>query len=154
VRTHWQAYLAGAEAAGKHADPLTWRVARSILVTDSDEQAREFINEAGNSITAYYNYLFTQLGRAGAIKIFMPTPQVAEADITLTAVLDSMVIAGSATRVTDQLIAFVDEVGPFGGLLSAFHEWDRKELWKASMRRLIEEVMPRIGGYCRDKFAA
>ena len=154
VRSHWQAYCAGAEAAGLRPDPRTWRISRSILVTDSQEQANEFLAEQGNSIQAYYNYLFTQLGRAGAIKIFMPTPSTEENDITLQAVIDSMVIAGSASRVTDQLVAFIDEVGPFGCLLAAFHEWDRKELWKVSMQRLITEVMPQVRNYSRQKLAA
>jgi alkanesulfonate monooxygenase SsuD/methylene tetrahydromethanopterin reductase-like flavin-dependent oxidoreductase (luciferase family) len=153
IRSHWEAYCAGAEAAGRHPDPRTWRVSRSILVTDSHAEAQDFLAEPGNSIWVYYNYLFTQLGRAGAVKIFMPSPTTAEADITLQTAMDSMVLAGPARAVTDQLIAFIDEVGPFGGLLAAFHEWDRKPLWKASMQRLAEEVMPRVSDYCRGKLA-
>lgn len=151
VRSHWQAYRAGAEAAGLRPDPRTWRVSRSILVTDSQQEAEEFLAERGNSIEVYYNYLFTQLGRAGAIKIFMPTPTTADADITLRAVMDSMVIAGTARHVVDRLVAFIDEVGPFGGLLAAFHEWDREALWKSSMRQLATEVMPTVSDYARAK---
>jgi hypothetical protein len=44
--------------------------------------------------------------------------------------MDAMVIAGPSAHVVDRLIAFIDEVGPFGGLLAAFHEWDRKTLWQ------------------------
>jgi alkanesulfonate monooxygenase SsuD/methylene tetrahydromethanopterin reductase-like flavin-dependent oxidoreductase (luciferase family) len=153
IRSHWEAYCAGAEAAGRRPDPRTWRVSRTILVTDSHAEAQDFLAEQGNSIRVYYNYLFTQLGRAGAVKIFMPSPTTAEADITLQAAMESMVMAGPARAVTDQLVAFIDEVGPFGGLLAAFHEWDRKPLWKASMQRLAEEVMPRISDYSRGKLA-
>ena len=154
VRSQWEAYQAGAAAAGLRADPKTWRVARSILVTDSEEEARGYLAETGNAIHAYYNYLFTQLGRAGARKIFLTERGGAEDDLTLQAVMDAMVIAGSAGHVVDRLIDFIDQVGPFGGLLATFHEWDRKALWQQSMRRLIEDVLPKVRQYCDVKLAA
>jgi alkanesulfonate monooxygenase SsuD/methylene tetrahydromethanopterin reductase-like flavin-dependent oxidoreductase (luciferase family) len=134
--------------------PKTWRVARSILVTDSEEEARGYLAEPGNAIHAYYNYLFTQLGRAGARKIFLTERGGAEDDLTLPAVMDAMVIAGPVGHVVDRLIDFIDQVGPFGGLLPTFHEWDRKALWQQSMRRLIEDVLPKVRQYCNIKLAA
>lgn len=109
VRSHWTSYCRGAEAAGKRPDPTTWRVARSILVTDSAQTAKDYLATAGNAIEGYYNYLFTQLGRAGARKIFLVEEDMAEEDLTLESVIDSMVIAGSPEQVTDRLVAFVDE---------------------------------------------
>jgi alkanesulfonate monooxygenase SsuD/methylene tetrahydromethanopterin reductase-like flavin-dependent oxidoreductase (luciferase family) len=154
VRSHWESYEAGAVAAGLHPDPKTWRVARSLLVTESEEEARGYLAEEGNAIHAYYNYLFTQLGRAGARKIFLTEKGGREDDLTLQGVMDAMVIAGPAGYVTDRLIDVIDQVGPFGGLLTAFHEWDRKALWQASMRRLIEDVVPKVRQYCEVKLAA
>jgi alkanesulfonate monooxygenase SsuD/methylene tetrahydromethanopterin reductase-like flavin-dependent oxidoreductase (luciferase family) len=154
VRSQWEAYEAGAAAAGLRPDPKSWRIARTILVTDSDEEARNYLAEDGNAVWSYYNYLFTQLGRAGARKIFLTEKTGREEDLTLEAVMDAMVIAGPASHVVDRLIAFIDEVGPFGGLLSAFHEWDRKALWQNSMRRLVEQVVPKVRQYCNVKLAA
>jgi alkanesulfonate monooxygenase SsuD/methylene tetrahydromethanopterin reductase-like flavin-dependent oxidoreductase (luciferase family) len=154
VRSQWEAYQAGAAAVGLRPDPKTWRVARSILVTDSEEEARGYLAEPGNAIHAYYNYLFTQLGRAGARKIFLTERGGAEDDLTLPAVMDAMVIAGPVGHVVDRLIDFIDQVGPFGGLLPTFHEWDRKALWQQSMRRLIEDVLPKVRQYCNIKLAA
>lgn len=93
----------------KRPDPTTWRVARSILVTDSAQTAKDYLATAGNAIEGYYNYLFTQLGRAGARKIFLVEEDMAEEDLTLESVIDSMVIAGSPDQVTDRLVAFIDE---------------------------------------------
>jgi alkanesulfonate monooxygenase SsuD/methylene tetrahydromethanopterin reductase-like flavin-dependent oxidoreductase (luciferase family) len=144
VRSQWAAFEAGAKEAGRKADPASWRVARSILVTETDQQARDYLATPDNAIRSYYNYLFTQLSRAGAIKIFMMKPDTQPEEITLEKVLDSMVIAGSARTVTEKLASFRDEVGPFGGLLCTFHEWDQKQMWKSSMRRMIDEVLPAI----------
>ena len=154
IRSHWEAYKAGADASGRRADPATWRISRSILVTDSEAQAQEYLAEQGNAIWAYYNYLYTQLGRAGARKIFLTREGIDEADLTLQQVMDAMVIAGPSAHVVDRLIAFIDEVGPFGGLLAAFHEWDRKTIWQNSMHRLVNEVMPRVRSYCQTKMLA
>ncbi|WGF87417.1 LLM class flavin-dependent oxidoreductase [Marinivivus vitaminiproducens] len=154
VRSHWASYCQGAEAGGRRPDPATWRVARSILVTDSARRAEDYLARPGNAIEGYYTYLFTQLGRAGARKIFLLAEDMAEDDLTLPAVLDSMVIAGSPDQVTDKLVAFIDEVGPFGGLLAAFHEWDDKAIWQGSMRHLVETVMPKVADYGRSKLAA
>ena len=154
VRSHWEAYEAGAAATGLRPDPKTWRIARSLLVTDSQDEARDYLAEDGNAIHAYYNYLFTQLGRAGARKIFLTEKTEVEEDLTLQAVMDAIVIAGSVGYVVDRLIDFIDQVGPFGGLLAAFHEWDRKALWQNSMRRLVEDVLPKVRQYCAAKLAA
>ena len=49
-------------------------------------------------------------------------------------------IAGSATSVEDQLIDVVDQLGPFGTLVSVGHDWDKTDLWQNSIRRLAEKV--------------
>lgn len=154
VRSHWEAYQAGAAAAGGLADPATWRIARSVLVTRDEAEARDYLAEPGNAIWSYYNYLYIQLGRAGARKIFQTREDGNVEDLTLDEVMDAMVIAGPPGYVVDRLVAFIDEVGPFGTLLAAFHEWDRKRLWQSSMRRMIEEVMPKVRPYCEKKLAA
>ena len=55
-----------------------------------------------------------------------------------------MIIAGSPRRVVDQLVALRDEVGHFGTLLMAGHDWDQPKLWRRSMELLATEVMPRF----------
>ena len=63
----------------------------------------------------------------------------------LASAVSAIVIGGSAETVLDKLVAFRDEVGPFGTLLMTGHDWDDKALWQASMRRLARDVMPRFG---------
>ena len=49
---------------------------------------------------------------------------------------------GSAATVLDRLIALHDDVEYFGTLIATGHDWDDGELWRGSMRRLAEDVMP------------
>jgi len=58
-----------------------------------------------------------------------------------------MIIAGSPRRVLDQLVALRDEIGHFGTLLMAGHDWDRPALWRRSMELLARDVMPRFGAH-------
>ena len=36
----------------------------------------------------------------------------------------------------------------------AFHEWDRPEMWKGSMRKLREDIMPKLSQHAASKLAA
>jgi len=140
--SHWQVYTQGAEEAGRTPDRATWRVARSVLGTETDAEA--YLARPGNSIAAYFNYLLVQFRRAGLSKIMIDDPAMDESDLTLAYCLDRMVIAGSPATVRDRLIDLVDRIGPFGTLLAAFHEWDDAPLWRDSMERLASKVMPQV----------
>src|SRR5262249_1755595 len=142
LRTHWQGYAAGAESKGARPDRAKWRIPRSILVTDSEGRAADYLASAGNTIRGYYNHLFRHVTRTKNLQIFKTAPDVAAENVTLDAGIEAMVIAGTAKSVTERLVALVDDIGPFGGLLMAFHEWDNRALWQRSMQVLAQEVMP------------
>ena len=71
-------------------------------------------------------------------------PDMSDEATTVDAVKRGMIIAGSPGRVLDQLVALREEIGPFGTLLMAGHDWDRPALWKRSMELLATQVMPRF----------
>lgn len=149
--THWNAYTAAAREAGREPDRSLWRVARTMLVTDDDATAAEYLATDGNTILDYYTYMFTQFQRTNNMRVFMTKPDMAIEDVSLAAAVDAMVISGSPRSVIDRLVALVDEIGPFGGLLMAFHEWDRKDLWQRSMQLLVESVMPAVTAYASSR---
>lgn len=43
IKGHWEQFAPGCKAAGRKADRSKWRVARSLLVTDSDAEAAEYL---------------------------------------------------------------------------------------------------------------
>src|SRR5205807_10613345 len=54
LRGHWERYAVGCGQAGRRPDPSIWRVARCILVTDSDAEAEAYLADPGNGLSYYY----------------------------------------------------------------------------------------------------
>ncbi len=58
--------------------------------------------------------------------------------------VDSLVMAGTVDKIVDDLLAFREEVGDFGTLVYAGHDWVDPALGKRSMELMATEVMPRV----------
>ncbi len=152
VATHWPTYVAGAEAAGWIPDPAIWRVGRSVLVTDSDAQADEILNDPDGVFSWYYLYLNAQ-GRLAAGDFSKDIDWAAAKQAAMAKAKD-LVIAGSAETVLDKLVAFRDTVGDFGTLMLTGHDMDGSQpLWRRSFTRMAEEVAPRLAKYMADQRA-
>jgi alkanesulfonate monooxygenase SsuD/methylene tetrahydromethanopterin reductase-like flavin-dependent oxidoreductase (luciferase family) len=145
LRGHWERYVEGCTKAGRSADPAIWRVARCILVTESNTEAEEYLSDPESALAFYYRFFRHSMSQ-GRQALFMIKPDLALSDeaTTVEAITRSQVIAGSSARVLDQLVALRDEAGPFGTLLATGHDWDRPALWRRSMELLARDVMPRF----------
>jgi alkanesulfonate monooxygenase SsuD/methylene tetrahydromethanopterin reductase-like flavin-dependent oxidoreductase (luciferase family) len=148
LRGHWERYVEGCERAGRRPDPDVWRVSRSVLVTESDAEAEDYLADPDNALSFYYRFFlfsFTHLRKA----LHMVKPDLAMPDeaVTVDAIKRGMIIAGNPGRVLDQLVALRDEVGHFGTLLMAGHDWDQPKLWRRSMELLAGDVMPRFAAH-------
>jgi alkanesulfonate monooxygenase SsuD/methylene tetrahydromethanopterin reductase-like flavin-dependent oxidoreductase (luciferase family) len=145
LRGHWEKYVEGCEAAGRRPDPGVWRVSRSVLVTETDAQAEDYLADPDSGLSFYYKFFIHSFAQ-GRKALFMikPDPDMPDAATTVDAVKRGMIIAGSPGRVLDQLVALREEIGPFGTLLMAGHDWDRPTLWRRSMELLATQVMPRF----------
>jgi alkanesulfonate monooxygenase SsuD/methylene tetrahydromethanopterin reductase-like flavin-dependent oxidoreductase (luciferase family) len=154
AKTHWQQYRAGAEANGRRADREQWRLARTILVTETDDEARDYLADESCSIGWYYLYLRDNLATYKLLKIFKPSEAIPDEEVTFPKCVEWMVIHGSPKRVLDQLVALVDEVGYFGTLLLTHKDWDRPALHKRSMTLLAEEIMPKLRRHLEQVRAA
>ena len=122
---------------------VIWRVSRSVLVTESDAEAEDYLADPENGLSFYYTFFhfsFSQLRKA----LFMVKPDLEMPDeaVTVDAIKRGMIIAGSPARVLEQLVALREETGPFGTLLMAGHDWDQPKLWRRSMVLLARDVMP------------
>jgi alkanesulfonate monooxygenase SsuD/methylene tetrahydromethanopterin reductase-like flavin-dependent oxidoreductase (luciferase family) len=145
LRGHWEKYVEGCEAAGRRPDPGVWRVSRSVLVTETDAQAEDYLADPDSGLSFYYKFFIHSFAQ-GRKALFMikPDPDMPDAATTVDAVKRGMIIAGRSERVLEQLVALREEIGPFGTLLMAGHDWDRPTLWKRSMELLATQVMPRF----------
>ena len=64
--------------------------------------------------------------------------------MTLDAICDRLIIHGTPGEVADKLLAFRDEVGDFGTLLYAGHDWADREIARRSKVLMAERVMPLV----------
>ena len=82
--------------------------------------------------------------KAGLANLFKIDQYHADVDLELDEIVRQLVIFGTPENVTDQLLAFRDEVGPFGTLLYAGHDWKDRELAVRSMELMAIDVIPAI----------
>jgi alkanesulfonate monooxygenase SsuD/methylene tetrahydromethanopterin reductase-like flavin-dependent oxidoreductase (luciferase family) len=146
VASHWAIYSKTRAEAGKRASGEDWRVARNIMVAPTDAEAydRVFGEQASNHYL--FDYVRTVLDGVGQLSIMKPRPDMADKDATVEAIIDGCTLYGSPKTMLDKLVAFREEVGPFGTLLMTGVDWlGPNEAWeRQSMQLMAEEVMPQF----------
>ena len=144
VATHRQSYVDGCRQGGRPADLRNWRVAKSVFVADDLATARAYALGPGSPYVHYYDSLVTKLVKNGRANLFKEDQSMPDEAVTLEGVLDRLVIWGTPDKVADELAAFREEVGPFGTLLYAGHDWADPALARRSMALMAEQVLPRM----------
>jgi alkanesulfonate monooxygenase SsuD/methylene tetrahydromethanopterin reductase-like flavin-dependent oxidoreductase (luciferase family) len=147
VASHWQAYVQGAQGAGHTPEPRNWRVARSVFVADSQAQAEDYLAQETCSLRVYFEYILNTLVSLNYIDIFKSRPDMTDAEVTVDHCIKEMVIYGDSKSVVEQFVAFSEVTGPFGTLMTTFHEWDNEALWRRSMELMVQQVMPQLRDY-------
>ena len=144
VRTHWPNYVLGCEKGGRRADPKNWRVAKSIFVADDRATARRYATGPDGPYHFYYRSLFTKLKAAGRANLFKTYKDQPDEALNVETIVDQLVIHGTPDEVADQILAFREQIGDFGTLLYAGHDWMDKTLARRSMELMAGEVMPAV----------
>lgn len=144
VKTHWSKYLEGCAEARRIAEIGDWRVAKSIFVADDLETARRYATSPDGPYYNYYRSIVTKMLRSGRGAIFKRDQSAPDDSVTVEDVVDQLVIWGTPDKVADELAAFREEVGEFGTLLYAGHDWADKALAIRSMELMAEQVGPRF----------
>lgn len=149
VRSHWDQYVQGCESVGARPDRSKWRIARSILVGDSDAAVADYLAEDSASYNWYYDYIVEDMAAFNMLKVLKPSMDIPDSEVTRQNCMDWMVMSGSPKTVLDKLVAFVDDVGgPFGTLLATQKDWDQPAIHKRSMELLQNDVMPKLRQHC------
>jgi alkanesulfonate monooxygenase SsuD/methylene tetrahydromethanopterin reductase-like flavin-dependent oxidoreductase (luciferase family) len=144
VRTHWPNYVEGCAKGGRPADPANWRVAKSIFVADDAATARRYATDPKGPYYFYYHSLFTKLQRAGRANLFKTHKDQPEAELNVPTIVEQLVIHGTPDQVAEKILAFREQVGDFGTLLYAGHDWMDKKLARRSMELMADKVMPAV----------
>lgn len=144
VKTHWGKYVEGCAAGGRRANPANWRVAKSIFVADDMATARRYATSPDGPYYGYYRSIVTKMlanKRAGLFKRDQKAP---DSSVTVEGVIDDLVIWGTPDKVANELLAFQAEIGEFGTLLYAGHDWADRTLAIRSMELMANRVMPAV----------
>lgn len=146
VATHWAIYAKACDELGKPASGETWRVGRNIMIAPSDGEARDRVFGEQGANHYFFTYMREVLGRAKLLSRIKPRPDMLDDEVTVEGITGACVLHGSPTTVLDKLVAFRDEVGPFGSLLMTGLDWSGpNEAWeRQSMQLLAADVMPKF----------
>ncbi len=144
VASHKGKYIEGCEQGGRKADLANWRVAKSVFVSEDPAAARDYVMRPDSPYLYYYNSLLTKLKKNGRSNLFKEDQSMHDDEVTLDYVMDKLVIFGTPQKVADDLLAFREEVGQFGTLLYAGHDWGDVELARRSKILMTEKVLPLI----------
>lgn len=150
VATHKACYEEACRLGGSEVDFSNWRVAKNIFVAEDHRVAENYARGAGSPYVHYFSSVFTKLVKNGRSNLFKDDPSMPDDKLTLDNVLDRLVIFGTPDEVADKILAFREEVGPFGTLLYAGHDWRDVMLAKTSMRLMAERVIPVVNAVIGD----
>jgi alkanesulfonate monooxygenase SsuD/methylene tetrahydromethanopterin reductase-like flavin-dependent oxidoreductase (luciferase family) len=139
---HWQDYCAERRAHNLPLEPAKWRAGRTLLVTETDAEARDYLKSPGNSLEWYFKYISGLTRHGGFVHMLKSHPEMPDDEVTPRYCIDTMVIAGSPRTVAERLAAFREEVGPFETLITSHHDWVPRDMWRRHMHLLSHEVMP------------
>ena len=108
-----------------------WRVAKSVFVAEDETAAHALCARAEEPVRPLLQFAVHQAGEERAVQSVQGGSGHAgrRSDARLCA--RSVVICGTPVEVAEQLLAFREEVGPFGTLLYAGHDWADPGLAKA-----------------------
>jgi alkanesulfonate monooxygenase SsuD/methylene tetrahydromethanopterin reductase-like flavin-dependent oxidoreductase (luciferase family) len=146
VATHWQTYSKACAETGRPARGENWRVARNVMVAESDAEAQDRVFSADGSNRYFYTYMREVLSRVGILSVMKPDPDMPDDKATVEVITEGCMLYGSPKTFIDKLIAFREEVGPFGTLLMTGLDWSgvNRDWERNSMRLLAQEVMPKV----------
>jgi len=150
VKTHWPKYAEGCARAGREARSDDWRVAKSIFVAEDDATVRRVTRLPGNLFAHYFRNLQRKGQATRGNAFFKHDPAVPDTALTDEYLVSQMLIAGTVNEVVDRLLAFREQVGPFGRLLYCGHDWADPAAMRRSMELMAEEVMPRVNRELRE----
>ena len=117
-------------------------MAKSIFVADDERTAKRYATDPKGPYRFYYHSLFTKLQRGGRAIGFKTDREQPDEALNVPTIVEQLVIYGTPERVTDQLLALREQVGDFGTLLYAGHDWTDKHRARRSMELMAAKVMP------------
>ena len=138
----WNNYALGCEEVGRTPQRKDYRVARSIFLADTTEEAQR--RARSNSMAKFHEYAGVLLDRAAGRLIVKRDPEMSDADCDLDYLMSEQIIAGDVDEVLRRLMLMIEEAGQFGTLVLMGYDLDDREGWFHSMELFSTELMPAL----------
>lgn len=138
----WQAYEAAALEAGRQPRRDDFKVARSIFLADSTQEACRRVRS--NSLGRNFEYIGRLFDKGGGRRVYKRDPAMSDTACNLDYLMGEQIIAGSPDEVLRRLLVLIEETGPFGTLVLMSYDWDDKQSWLHSMELFARELMPAL----------
>ena len=142
ARIPWKTFEAAALEAGHRPSRAEWKVARSIFLADSTQEARR--RARANSLGKNYEYIGRLFDKGLGRKVYKRDQAMSDADCNLDYLMGEQIIAGSPDEVLRRLLLLIEETGTFGTLILMSYDWDDKQSWLRSMELFARELMPAL----------
>jgi alkanesulfonate monooxygenase SsuD/methylene tetrahydromethanopterin reductase-like flavin-dependent oxidoreductase (luciferase family) len=139
----WQTYEKAALEAGRKPKRTDFKVARSIFLADTTQEARQRVRT--NSLGRNFEYIgrLWDKGPTGR-RTYKRDPAMSDADCNLDYLMGEQIIAGSPDEVLRRLLLLFEEIGPCGTLVLMSYDWDDKESWVHSLELFARELVPSL----------
>ncbi|GAA0991083.1 LLM class flavin-dependent oxidoreductase [Subtercola frigoramans] len=150
----WDTYAAAAESRGRVPNRSDWRIAREVVVADTDEEALDLARSGyfGQFNNGFLLPIFKFLGYGENWK---HDASVQDADLDLEYLLEHQFLVGSVETVTEKLIDMQTQTGGFGTLLMEGVDYEsQKDEWFHSMQLMAEEVVPAVNAALGERVPA
>jgi alkanesulfonate monooxygenase SsuD/methylene tetrahydromethanopterin reductase-like flavin-dependent oxidoreductase (luciferase family) len=138
----WKTYSEGAHAVGREPNRADFKIARSIFLADTTEEAVRRVRN--NSLGANFQYIGRLFDKGLGRKLYKRDLAMSDADCNLDYLMSEQIIAGDVDHVLQRLLGMVEETGRFGTLVLMSYDWDDKPSWIRSMELFSRELMPAL----------
>jgi alkanesulfonate monooxygenase SsuD/methylene tetrahydromethanopterin reductase-like flavin-dependent oxidoreductase (luciferase family) len=105
---------------------------------------RRMTRDPGNPFAYYFRNLQRKAQATRGSALFKHEPSLPDSALTDDYLVSQLLIAGTVNEVADKLLAFREQVGPFGTLLYCGHDWADPRAMRRSMELMAEKVLPRL----------
>lgn len=142
---HFDIFAKAAAEAGRPGDRTKHRVVRDVFIADTDAEARKLALEGGMG-RAWKEYLLPTYHAFGIAEAMVEGTNLSVSDVTLEFLADNFWLVGSPETVQEKLEAWLDKLGGgFGTLLLYSYDYiDNPTPWNESMRRLAQDIAPKL----------
>jgi len=142
VADQWTTYAAAAQEVGRVPKRSDFKVARSIFLADTTDEAVRRVR--GNSLGRNYEYIGGLFDKGLGRRVYKRDLNMPDADCNLDYLMTEQIIAGDVDEVLRRLLILIEETGEFGTLILMSYDWDDKPVWIHSLELFAKELMPAL----------